>query len=70
MSNVSLGGNTGSSINFDAAALQNQQEDEYRKEEEQQQNEVKIFMPPPPTLKVQRIFCSSVSKKKSSYCDR
>lgn len=40
MSNISLGGNHGNSINFDGAALQSQQEDEYRKEEEQQQNEV------------------------------
>ncbi|KAH3868133.1 hypothetical protein DPMN_031273 [Dreissena polymorpha] len=40
MSNISLGGNHGHSINFDGASLQNQQEDEYRKEEEQQQNEV------------------------------
>ncbi|XP_060584200.1 golgin subfamily A member 4-like isoform X2 [Ruditapes philippinarum] len=44
MSNVSLGGNTGSSINFDAAALQTQQEDEYRKEEEQQQNELRALL--------------------------
>ena len=42
MSNISLGGNHGNSINFDGAVLQNQQEDEYRKEEEQQQNEVWI----------------------------
>ncbi|XP_053387096.1 trichohyalin-like isoform X2 [Mercenaria mercenaria] len=44
MSNVSIGGNTGNSINFDAAALQNQQEDEYRKEEEQQQNELRALL--------------------------
>ena len=41
MSNISLTGNPGISINFDGAALQNLQEAECQKEEEHQQNEVK-----------------------------
>ena len=40
MSNISLDGNNGHSINFDGATLQNEQEAEYRREEEAQQNEV------------------------------
>ena len=40
MSNLSLTGNPGTSLNFDGAELQNLQEAECRKEEEQQQNEV------------------------------
>ena len=43
MSNLSLNGNPGTSLNFDGADLQNLQEAECRKEEEQQQNEVNFF---------------------------
>ncbi|WAR30209.1 CE152-like protein [Mya arenaria] len=44
MSNISLGGNHGHSINFDGASLQNEQEAEYRKEEEAQQNELRALL--------------------------